>query len=263
MSRRWRWIGGITVGLLSYGVGLLVTVPADIAWSYAADDAPARLHRPVGTVQSGSAEALSSGSLVIRDPDWSWQPGALLNADLAWALRGRLADGNLATTIRYGFSGPAADSLQADVAAADLALLLNKPEAADSLSGRVTADLEGIRFRGDRLIGASGMIRWRDAVLQRGGSVDLGDIDLTLDPDSGTEGVSGQLEARGGDIQLDGRLRLDPDGAFELSLQTGGEGETGGIAQQLRPLFGADGDDGPIVITGQLRADGLALRDNG
>lgn len=261
MKRRWRWIGGIAVGLISYIVGLVVTVPADIAWSYVRGDTAVELHQPMGTVQSGSAGALSSGLVAILEPRWSWQPGALANGSLAWSVQGELADGNIATTVWYRFGTLGVDDLRAEMSVSDLARMLGRAKTAQAISGRIMTDIESLRLRERRLRHASGTIRWLDASVGAESGFDLGDIRLELEDQPDSEGIRGQLQARGGDIALDGQLTLARNGAFELSVKPRGETDSNSAARRLSMLLGAGSDSGPLVINGHLDATGITLGD--
>ncbi len=260
MSRRWQWLGGIGVGIVSYLVALAVTIPAGFAWSYAGDRVRGQLHRPLGTIQQGSAQAFSAGSLVMREPRWSWQPGALLAGGLSWSVAGRLSGGQIDAEVGYGLDGLMVRDIRGQASAAELLRVLAMSATADAVAGRVELAFDELWLRHGRPVGAIGMIRWRDAQVGPNQRLALGDVHLSLKPQSGQDAVKGELEARGGAIEFNGDLRLAADGRFELTLNMLDGAENDAVGRQLHRLLETASSPGePLAIRGRLGPDGLSL----
>lgn len=94
---------------------------------------------------------------------------------------------------------------------------------------------------------------WSDARLQAPVAVGLGEIVATFEPDGDDQGVD--VRARGGDVQIDGRITVQPDGQYDIEMALTPTARAGKQIRDTLTLLARPDEEGRYVIRqrGRLR----------
>lgn len=223
----------LIVAFLSFGIGLLATMPAQQlqAW-LSTDDDPVKVYGVKGTLASGHAAAVDFQGLRLQSPQWSLNPWGLLKARLAHDVKARSATGLVNLRVERGITGAiyvrhATGSLP--VAELSRAAKLPIPP----LQGALQFEMNSIAISDNRLQHAEGDL------LARGLSwslatppILLGNYAVTLHTDDA--GLHAQIDDQNASLNLKGSASLNPEGAYNLDIK-------------LRPATNADNRIGNLL----------------
>jgi general secretion pathway protein N len=265
-SLRFQYLPLLVFGLLVYLVALVLSFPAERAYSHWKASANASralaLSGITGSVWSGKAGMAVIQGQSLENVEWTLRPWPLLFGQVGLRWRFQLPDvqgerGYGQGTTALGLDGSVdIDQLEARLPAAWLAAVANA--AVVRPSGSVSAHLTGLRWDGKSLTSAEGKVAWHGAGVNIFKPVELGDLSLSLETADAT--VKGVLSDGGGPLSLDGLLTLTPDGRYEFngSLAARNAPE---LENALRSM-GRPGADGRIKLNraGSLASLGLPRR---
>jgi len=205
MSLRWALILAAVLFLLT----LLVRLPARLLLSYLPPDVIC--DDPGGTVWHGSCGQVRSEGLSIAGVSWIVHPAALLSLKLSADLSS--ADPNA------GGSASIEATRNGDVSISALRATL--PLAAGSLflpagsSATLVLALPSASIHHEHLVAAQGTVDLQQLHLAKP-VADLGSYELQFAPSSSESIIGGQLRDLEGPLAVNGMLRLQPNGAYDI-----------------------------------------------
>lgn len=247
-----RVVGYTALGVVTYLGFLIATFPAERALNVMRGQMPNVYFQGVsGSVWSGHVNTLQ-----LRDQAFE---------QFAWRLRllplliGRLQlgfefDGNGRTG-----EGVAALSADGSVSFKDVDVRLPMADVDQylglgplALNGVVELKFESANFEQSRLKAATGTLRWQSAALPGSPPLELGGFELVLSDNEGV--VKGVLKDTGGPVQLEGTVRLQPDGTYQFNGKIAARPGAAPALTQALALMGSPGVDGkiPLQYRGQL-----------
>ena len=153
--------------------------------------------------------------LEFSDVNWTLDPLALIRgtgADVRFDGYGGGGSGNVVRT--WGGDLKVSDFAM-NVDARRLEALLPLPIA--QFSGALVADIRSLMVEGELLTEVDGTITWNDAVLEQPMSARLGDVTVQIAKD-GPESHLVNVNAVGGELQIEGTINLAQDGDFSTNL---------------------------------------------
>jgi len=251
----------VLIGLISYLVFLVATLPAAHAWSWINSRVPAQAFGLTGTVWSGTAAVVQSGPRRFEAVHWNLKPISLVLGRLGVDLRSRLpGDGRVEGDLRLGRDRLDGQNVRLDMPMAEL-LRWAGARLAVGVDGRMDALLRSLALDQGRLTSADGVLNWHQAAIRLGSrAVPLGEVALRLEP--AENGVVGKLTNQGGALQLAGTLRLNPDGKFTIDGTARATGQAEDETRQALSLLGIPADGSPLQIklAGSLDQGGVKLQ---
>jgi general secretion pathway protein N len=219
----------VIIGLMTFVVGVIVTLPARVAYRWMAPPA-VQLAGIDGSVWSGSASELVVAGIYLREVEWRLRPASLLMGKLALSLEAVPSSGFLESDVSLTFGNKIIVSdLKASLPVQMFADVLHMP----GLSG--TASLDFPRLRVD-----SGLLAEARETIAVSGLlaplIDPSPIGAYRVEFVNTEtGVVASIEDTAGAFDLAGSLNINADGKYEF-----------------RGLVAAN-DQTPAKLRGQLR----------
>lgn len=243
-------------GLAAWIVGLAATLPADraLAW-FAPDGVEAR--GVMGTAWQGRAARIDTAAGVpVHDVRWDASAWRLLTGTVAADARFRLAglevDGRFAR-------GPGGSLHGRDITVrgpvGGLAPLF--PGLPVAFTGDLLARIEAVGVDAGRIVALAGRLQWSDARVNALSQVTLGRVRATIEPAGDRPGFRVNLEGGGGDLDIDGRVRLEPDGRYRADLELAPTPDApGGLRETLGLVAQPDGDAFRLRRSGELRLPG-------
>lgn len=240
----------LLLGVTLYVVFMLLMVPA--AWLYnhglQSRLGGVALYGIQGTVWQGRAAVLRSGGMQLENVHWHLHPWSLLwgRGEAALAFDYQTAPGRLVAARSLSGDWYARD-VDVELPAGQLAPMLRMPGA--ELGGRLLLHLNTLTVKQGKVTAAEGSLLWEKAALRQPLAVELGSFAITLQTTG--QGVSGVLIDRGGAVQAQGLLKLQPDGQYQITATFAARDPK--LGQGLR-LFGTPGPDGRVnySTTGRL-----------
>ena len=202
----------IALGAGAYLAFAAAFLPASVAYRWFAPD-EFRLSGVQGTLWSGRAALGSVGALGLHDIRWRLRPGSLLLARVDGRIQARLADGFLHTEVR---------ARTAEIVLTELTASCRLPALAGVLPiggilGQISVELDELVLRDGWPASAAGELRLGELRVPPVGSggelVSLGNYNVTF---SGTDGLMGAFEDRGGPLQVSGSAELSADGSYRI-----------------------------------------------
>lgn len=227
----------VAAGLAALLLGLLVTMPARVAYHWFAPDELA-LAGIAGSAWNGSAAAADAAGLYVADLRWDFHPTALLTGKAAWLLSARPPGGSLQTEVSVGATG---NVVLRDVDATLPLSLLDGIAPLAGVDGNVDARLGRVDFHDGLPTTAEGTIHISNLVLRALSRRPVGDYRAILSTEDGE--IIADVEDTAGMLDLAGTALLRQDRSFIL---TGGVAATGdaspAIGEQLQFLGSPDAD---------------------
>lgn len=241
-----RIIGYTALGVVTYLGFLVATFPAERALNTMRDKIPNVYFQGVsGSVWSGHANTLQLKDQSFEQVDWRLRILPLLIGRLQLGFE---FDGNRRTG-----EGVAALSADGSVNFHDVDVRLPMADVDQylglgplALNGTVELKFEFANFEQSRLKAAIGTIRWQNAALPGSPPLDLGSFELTLSNDEGN--VKGVLKDTGGPVQLEGTVRLQPDGTYQFNGKIAARPNAAPALTQALALMGSPGADSKIPL---------------
>jgi len=264
---RFQYLPLLAFGLLAYLVALVLSFPAERAYSHwqASKSASSNiaLSGISGSVWSGKAAIAMIQGQPLEKVEWSLRPWSLLfgQVGLNWHFqlppeneeKGQGGYGQGSTAL--GLDGSVAFSTLEARLPASVVARIAKTDALRP-TGSVGLNLHDVLWDGQSLRSAEGRIVWNGAGISLLKPISLGDQAIALE--TSDDGVKGVLSDGGGPLSLDGLLTLDSEGQYEFS---------GSLAARNAPdlekalsSLGRPGADGRIKLkhSGSLASLGLA-----
>ncbi len=263
---RFQYLPLLAFGLLAYLVALVISFPAERAYSHwqtsenaSADIALAGIS---GSVWSGRAAMALVQGQPLEKVEWSLRPWALLFGQVGLNWRFQLPPGNEKEGQGGYGQGNTALGLDGSVAFATLearlpAGMIARMAKASALrpTGLVSLNLHDVLWDGQSLRSAEGRIVWNGAGVSLLKPIALGDQVIALETGDGV--VKGVLSDGGGPLSLDGLLTLNAEGEYEFSGSLAARNAPE-LERALRSL-GRPGADGRIKLKRSGNLAGLGL----
>lgn len=250
--------------LAAYLFFLLITVPADRAFSLVHNRLPApyntlTLTGPDGTAWSGRAASATYKGMEVRDIRWSLLPMQLLLGRLAFDL-------SLGSS-EAGFQGEVSFSRQCVIirqGMVHLPLTLLRDQIAAygvRLAGTLTVDFRKVRMDEGRILVADGVALWSGAEVVSPQNLKLGDLRMEFVTDD--EQIEGVLTDGGGPLAAEGILNLAADGRYRFNASLLSRDPAQPALEDTLRLLGKAGRDGKIHVAHSGMLPQLAARDSG
>lgn len=231
--------------ILAYLLFLVVGAPASwLVHHFGERMAPFVLHGVDGTAVAGDAQAAYVGDMPLGRVNWHLTPRAILRGCLGSSVTVRderrgTAEGELGVCIG---GGRYLRDTTVDILAARLERILGQESL--SLGGRIDGSINALETDGREFQRAEGRVRWNDASFKALQSVSLGEVTFEL---SAAEGwLTGAFKNSGGDLGMDGVLKLKHDGAYELDGSLTPLGEN--ISPDMLAQMAKPGPDGSFLL---------------
>lgn len=247
-----RIVGYTVLGVVTYLGFLVATFPADRALNAMRDQMPNVYVQGVsGSVWRGHANTLQVKDQSFEQFAWQMRILPLLigRLQLGFEFDGNGRAGQGVAALSAG-GGVGFNDVDVRLPAADVDQYLGLGPLA--LSGMMEMKFESAHFEQARLSSATGTLRWQNAALPGPPPLELGSFELALSNDEGV--VKGVLKDAGGPVQLEGTVRLQPEGSYQFNGKISTRpGAMPALTQALK-LMGNPGPDGKISIQyrGQL-----------
>lgn len=250
------WTGYLALGLASYLVFLVATVPAKQAYGLLAPRlAPLALYDVEGTLWSGRAAAAIFRGLRLESVAWDMQLLPLLRGRTQAQLTFRTGDGDGSAQVGRRLDGALyLGEVVTKLPAAQVAPLL--PANPVRVGGTLDIKLAELILDSDGVERVRGTVDWKGGTVLAPQPVTLGDFSVTF---ADTEqGVEAQFRDGGGPLEAKGTLRLTPDGGYELKGALAARNSAPPELNQALQFLGRPGPDGkiPVAYTGRWRATG-------
>lgn len=261
MSLRKPTVWLIVLGVVSYLVFLIATLPAAQVFGLAGERLPLRAYGVGGSLWDGHAAAVSYGPIRADAVRWDLAPGQLLLGRLGAEVQARLpGDGRLAGELLLTPGGLRARPLKLDMPLNDLLSLAGMNRLPVKVDGRLDALLQRLNLTDGQLTEADGLINWNGAVVRFGNRpLPLGEVALRLTP--AEDGITGELVNQNSPLKLDGDLKITPDGKFTLAIEARAAGEMTDDTRQALGFLGVPADGSPVKarLSGALDGSGFRM----
>ncbi len=201
----------ITVGTITFLAGVLVMLPARVAYHAFAPDA-VKLSGIGGSIWNGSATEGQIGALYISSLRWSFKPLSLLAGKLAFEASVDPADGFLEADVALGLSGRVTLT---DVEGAVSIGALESVFPAPGLEGNVRFAFSRLTIRDGLPVSADGTVEVFGLVARGLSPTPIGDFKAELASSDG--GISGSVEDLSGALAIAGSLKLSTDRSYSLT----------------------------------------------
>lgn len=231
-------VGYVGVGVAAYVVFLVAGLPAAVVLQHAELPPEAGWDQARGTVWAGGLEGPWWRGTRLDSLEWRFRPWRLALGEAA--VQARLAAPGLELTgdVAFGLWSRrlSLSDWHGEGTGTGVARVLALPVG---LEGGFRLDLAGLTVPVEEAPSGEGRLDWRDAAVTAGPSVGLGQVTAVLD-----DGRLG-LEARGGEVEVDGHVELVAGPGYSLELllvptATAGQA-TIGLLESMAPSARRDG----------------------
>jgi len=223
--------GLILAGLLTLLIGLLVMVPARVAYHFVAPPGIA-VAGIQGSVWHGAAREASAGGVYLRDLQWQLQPLAVLTGKLAYTVSAKPVSGFIDSRISIGLSGVATLT---DLNASLPLSLFAGPLRIRGLSGSASLNFERIEITDGTASAADGVMQVANLIVPIVDRNSLGGYKAEFFTQN--NGVTASVEDTDGVVDLAGSLQLLPDRSYQFIAQVVVKPQTPpSVQQQLKFL---------------------------
>lgn len=208
----------IFLGILFYLGFLFVTLPADLGYGYWKKHMGQRtqvvLTGVKGSVWHGEAASAVINGQRFQGLKWKFKPLRLLTAKAELDLEFTVPDGFGKGQAGYSFfSGYYVKNVESWVPLTFIARFVNL--AALRPGGKLNINLSALNFDGTTLTTADGSLSWLDAEVSFFQPVALGNFQVDLSTTD--KGITGVLKDKGGPLQANATLLLNPAGEYNLN----------------------------------------------
>ncbi len=230
------WLRFALTGLAAYLVFLVVTLPAaPLVSRLASADTGLRIAGVSGTLWSGEAVALDTGTLNLRDVEWHLQPLALFTGTLKFALAGSLGTETVRAHAGVNLWGTQRlTRVQGRLPLGEVLQRLDVPAEA-GVAGMLEFDLDEVRWTDAALPLVDGNLVWKPALMVAPVELDFGTASLKMRIED--DRTLGDLNASGGQLLVQGKVEMQPDGAYRLDAELRTNGDVPGQVGDFLSTF--------------------------
>ena len=227
--------GLLLVALLTLAVALIITLPARVAYSWAAP-AGVAVSGIQGTVWRGQADAISVNGIYIGDVSWQIKPLRLLTGQANYHVKGAPASGFIEGNIGVRIGG----KLIVSELAASLPLkLFAGPLRVTGLGGDASLQFERIEVVEGLPVAANGTVRVNGLVAPRLSRESIGGYEAEFFTQN--NGIAATVEDTDGIVDLAGSLQVQADRSYQfLGKIAAKPGAPESLTRQLQYLGSAD-----------------------
>lgn len=250
----------ILVALFSYLFFMLSGLPANKIISFAEEKnlLPSKFYGVYGSLWNGGAEQVTTpNQITIDNLQWSLNPGSLLFAKLSSEVSGSVKSqkfiGNASINALGEFK---AYDVRTRVDAAVMQELIKMPFG--ELGGVFNLTVDSLSLNETALPDITANIKWQSAKLTIAETVDLGHINISIQPDTSNQ-LTATLSNTQGQLSISGTASIDDKKIYALNIKiTPQSGASSSITQSLA-MFSRRQTDGSYLINrrGNLREIGL------
>jgi hypothetical protein len=249
-----RIIGLCLLGLISYLLAMIFFFPAAPVvdrirpqlGSVALEGVSGRLFKGVIDAVRSTDDLLP---LELRNVGWTLAPQTLLKGGAGASITFDGYGGQGRGLILRKWNGDlTVNDFQVNLQAKDLEPLMPVPVA--SFSGEIRTDIADLQLVDKLLTRLEGKLIWQNAVLESPVPASLGTVNIDIQPD-GEQSHVVALDARGGDVTIDGTVTLTLSGDFSADVMlTPSPNASAEVVNGLRQMGRAD-DQGRVRIQQQ------------
>lgn len=240
--------GLLLVAALVVVLALVVRFPARIAYQWVS---PSQLAMSgiYGTVWRGSADAIASNGIYLRDVHWRIKPLRLFTATAAYSIKGSPASGFVEADIGFGIGGTLTVS---DLTASLPLQMFAKPFNIRGLQGNASLQFERIRVRDGLPVAADGKVQVNNLIAPRLSRDSIGGYSAEFFTQD--DGISASVEDTDGVIDLAGSLQVNSDRSYQFLGQVVAKPATPASLQQQMQFLGPANERGQreLRIEGSL-----------
>lgn len=207
MKRR---IALIVLFIVVFLLGLIITLPASHAWSWAGGNIPGEAYGLRGTLWQGQASTVIVEGNRLDGVRWELQPGSLLRGELHYEISGAMADGRVRGRVRTGLDGRLRlEDMRLDASADQLVRAASARPLPVRVGGHIDAFFQEIVLNREGMPERiQGLVNWTGGNVVFGDTYELGDYAVRLD----STGNLLDMEVVTVDalLRVDGNASLDP-----------------------------------------------------
>ncbi len=247
----------ILIGLASYLLFLIAQAPASLLHHILPAQSGVSISGLQGALWNGRASLVRIQQRQLTDVSWSFNGWRLFTGKLAADVEARFNNQPVSTQVAVTLTGAIQLSdTRAQLDATTVGELAQIPIA--QLGGRFQIALEHVELARGAPPVASGMILWKQASVTVAETVSLGDVEIQLQ-DAGDPPLLAVISNRGGDIRLDGKASIKPNGDYQLQLSMTPTADSSDNVRNSLKMFARPQNDGSYLLTnnGNLKQLGL------
>ncbi len=228
----------ITLGLLTFIVGVVIFFPARVAYRWFAPPV-IKVNGISGSVWSGAAYEASAGDFYLRELSWRFRPLDLATGRLGYAVKAKLASGFVEGNIAIGVSGSV---LARDLIGAVQLDSLQNVIGVAGLRGNVSVNFAELRIKDGLPVVADGFLEISGLVVPLVQRDSLGGFRAEFFTQD--SGVMASVEDTDAIIDLAGSLRISSDRSYRFLAQVSAKPETPAPVRQQMQFLGSANDRG-------------------
>ncbi|TNF36926.1 MAG: type II secretion system protein N [Gammaproteobacteria bacterium] len=232
MKQRYYWI----IGILAYVFFVLFNTPAAQVINLIDKQfkLPAKFYGVQGTIWSGSSDALVINRTRLDNVRWSINPFSLLALRISTDVEADIKQSRtIGTLVLYPDGSMHGKSVRARINARDLQQMIALPFG--QLEGEININLETLELLAGGLPKATGQVKWRNAKLTLTEAVDLGQIDINLEPEQ--KNLKATISNKGGMIAINGTAIISDNKAYTLDIEFKPEASASASITQSLGMF--------------------------
>ena len=221
MKRAWYYI---LIGIITYLVALILTFPAQRAYTITAPYLKALPAKPVlsgvaGSIWSGRADTFGINYRNIGALEWELSPWPFFTGRIGGDVALHLTDGLLrADTLLAGNGDATLKTLEGRLSLTELQPFF--PMLPITLGGVLDINVEKLMILAGGVPESRGVAVWRNAEMLAPQQHRLGDLKLTLSPGK-NGGTLVEVSDNGGPLQVDGNVVIDAKQRYKIDLRLG------------------------------------------
>lgn len=224
----------IIIAVASYLIFTLATLPATTVYSLLGDNIKAvKIYGIEGSIWNGRAESV----VIPRKPPlqqlhWQLNPFSLLLASISADFNTQFNQQTVIGNVKLSVGGDITISeLKASMAAAEIARLASVPLG--EFDGEVFLDIESATLNDSAIPAINGAIIWQNAKLTLTETVDLGQLNIRMTPQTNGD-LLAKLSNDKGSIDISGDITVSQNKAYSLDVVLTPKNTTSpGITQSL------------------------------
>jgi hypothetical protein len=203
----------------AYLLFLLVYTPASVAITTLKKSLPQiKIEGVGGTIWNGSAQRITyTNKYIVENANWSICIWRLITGEACVELDGRYNDND--------FHGEIGVNAAGTLKVRDLRTILNAETLGEQvklplgkLSGNIFLDIEQIKWAGDSIPAAEGVIKWSNAAITFAEKTDLGVVSIQI-IEADDYPLTATISNNGGHVAISGQTNVGDDGAYSLELR--------------------------------------------